>query len=45
MKILISILLLFTGIFAVSQEMAEDASVRQTIETFFSTFISGIQLF
>lgn len=38
MKILISILLLFTGISATSQEMAEDASVRQTIEAFFSAF-------
>ena len=38
MKILISILLLFTGISAASQEMVEDASVRQTIEAFFSAF-------
>ena len=38
MKILISILLLFTGISATSQEMAGDASVRQTIEAFFSAF-------
>ncbi len=38
MKILISILFLFMGISAVSQEMAEEASVRQTIETFFSAF-------
>ena len=38
MKILISILLLFTGIAAASQEMAEDASVRQIIEAFFSPF-------
>lgn len=38
MKILISILLLFTGISDTCQEMAEDASVRQTIEAFFSAF-------
>ena len=38
MKILISILLLFTGISAASQEITEDALVRQTIEAFFSAF-------
>lgn len=38
MKILISILLLFTGISATGQGMAGDAAVRQTIETFFSAF-------
>ena len=38
MKILISILLLFPGISASAQELAEDVSVRNTIEAFFSAF-------
>lgn len=38
MKIIVRILLLFSGLSSYSQELAEDVCVKQTIEAFFSAF-------